>query len=691
MAIALKVMTWNVQQLAIGAPDGSKKTRAGRVARAILDLPLREQPDVIAFNEVFDEDGRIRLLRMLKGDYPHFIKMLEHPGLDVEEDSGLMLFSKLPFLPLPTGGTWFFEPFKATAPVDVSSKNFDALAAKGVGVVRVAGPANPTTIAFTHTQASYDAANSEHADVRAKQLNFIREVLLKVADGDLLNYANSVIIGDLNVKGDPDDTTGEINSVFSGVNGTFGGDFDDGWRVAMHPPDDLTDYDPGYTQRDTASLQPNRYDYQCIRRDANKDIGIVPHHMKTPLRLPSEVTDHWALHAHLHRISPHCTPASAVDIFKLPPSNPGDPGSKVWLQQLNFRDEDMFHWVYVNSTATFSVWLPAMLEVAAFRRSDFTHELAPTDILSRTELPPPVQLQLGGLKQHSPFLKGTIFSCREPFFLRIRGIATSFSGAAGFALVEHRGESPATAFVLHPHLTLNPGLPFGQKLGLSDQCFFRADRPDRFSQKPYDDKFVLDNPAATNVTFEFSTPPAGSVSGTQSNLMLVRSEAKETLLLMLTRTNTNDVQFSVTWRSPLTFVALDESFRLHVDEETGVTSLGADEFDLVVDIDGVNVYNDSWDDADEDEDWPGLSDSIRSSVSAKMGAPTNWAAFTDAIYYDAIKTDGAFAHGSTGCSISPLSERDGGQELRTGAVTVIDPAGDGHLTAHTKLSKFPPF
>ena len=81
MAQALKLMTWNVQQLPDPAAPGDPESRATQVARAILDLPAREQPDVVAFNEVFNDDGRRRLLQMLKFDYPHFVKKLEHPGL----------------------------------------------------------------------------------------------------------------------------------------------------------------------------------------------------------------------------------------------------------------------------------------------------------------------------------------------------------------------------------------------------------------------------------------------------------------------------------------------------------------------------------------------------------------------------------------------------------------------------------
>jgi exonuclease III len=687
MAKALKLMTWNVQMLPepFQESDLDIRERARRIARAILDLPAREQPDVVAFNEVFNEDGRRWLLRYLKGTYPHFIEKLEHPGADFEQDSGLMLFSKTPFQALPTGGSHFFEVFKRGA-------GTDALAAKGVGIVRLAGPFDPTTIAFTHLQASYDAANTEHMDIREDQFRQIRESLLKVAENDLQRYANGVVAGDLNVKGDPDDTSGEWNQAFSAAPDTFGADFDDGWRAAMHPPADFTDYDAGYTQRDTKSLVPNRYDYQCTRRNANVDIGLAPHHLFTPIRLASEVTDHWALLGHLHRINDNCSPSLAVPLLALPPSAPNPAGSPVWVRAAHFRDEDMYHWVYLGDAGTYSAWCLPQLEVAAFRRSDFTNELEPTDLLSVTDLPPAVQSALGAPTERTPFTRGAVFASREPFFLRFRGTSPSFQGSSGYAIIRHRGESPATAIELQPHLAVDPGLPAGQKLGVSDECFFRADRPNRFNEKPYDDPFVLSNPAQASVTLELrdsAQTPLDAVSANGATLELIRNGSAERIYLVLRRASIADTNFRLTWASPLSYLALDESFRLHVDDETGPDWPGADELDLSVDIDGVNVFAGSWDDADADEDWPGLADAVRSSVAAKLKKPAKSVAFTDSILFDVLKTDGLAAHGSAAGLIKRLDRNDRDRETRVAAITISDPFGDGHLTARATLSKYP--
>jgi Endonuclease/Exonuclease/phosphatase family len=701
MSKAIKLMTFNIQQLPwliraiarlpiVGSPGASPepdpKGRALAVARAILDLPVRDQPDVIAFNEAFSETARPVLINRLKSKYPYIIEKLEHPGPDIEEDSGLMLFSKLPFLKLPNGDNHVYEIF----PTAVST---DKLAAKGVGIVRVNGPFEVTTIAFTHLQASYDAANTGNADIRNDQIEFIHQTLLDLADGNLQDYANSVIIGDLNIKGDPDDTSGEKNLVFSNTPKTFGGDFDDGWQVSMHPPGDLTDYDPGYTHRDTPTYQPNRFDYQCTHRDADMDIGLVPHHMSIPLRLPSEVSDHWALLAHLHRVSPNCTPALAIDLLSLDPINKNLPESSVWILQTNFRDEDMFHWIYISEPGTFSIFTAAEIEATAFQRTDFTHALVATDTLSTSELPDSIRIAITEREQQVVD-KGEVFSWRDPFFIRLRGVSTSFKGSAAYVIVRHRGDSPATALILHPHLAIDPGLPLGQKLGNTDECFFKAIRQDKFTGTAYADRFQLRNVKGAKVSLELrdataKRPPLARVSNRNKELTVTRDEKKETVFLVLHRADVNDVSFSMFWDSPLTFVRLDESFRLHIDDETGPDWLGADEFDLDVDIDGDNVFSGSWNDADAGEDWPSLSKVIHDRVQARQGQG-NWAAFTSAISFSIIKTDGIAAHGSEGGFIRALDSTDRDNENRTASIEISDPAGDGHLTAHVLLSKFPP-
>ena len=107
---ALRLMTFNVQILPWGASvilgiTNDAEDRANRVADALLALTPDKRPHVIAFNEVTDEDGGVVLLDRLRGNWKHFVETI-HDG-SPQEDSGLMLFSSLPFHTLPMGGVWY--------------------------------------------------------------------------------------------------------------------------------------------------------------------------------------------------------------------------------------------------------------------------------------------------------------------------------------------------------------------------------------------------------------------------------------------------------------------------------------------------------------------------------------------------------------------------------------------------------
>ena len=82
---ALRLMTFNVQLpsmvMAIGqGQDDSAAERAQLVTNALLALPLRDRPDVIVFNEVFNEDARKVLLQNLPAVWPHVVKKIDDGG-----------------------------------------------------------------------------------------------------------------------------------------------------------------------------------------------------------------------------------------------------------------------------------------------------------------------------------------------------------------------------------------------------------------------------------------------------------------------------------------------------------------------------------------------------------------------------------------------------------------------------------
>ena len=144
------------------APDEAKL-----IAAAITSADY----DVIALNEVFDNDAKDTLVDALKDQYPYYVKYFKEGS--AVEDSGLMIFSRFPFLPLPK--TEFQAEVDGSNPNDVAFRLFedcdgvDCHADKGAALVRVqvdglAGAAGSYTLVFAHFQA--DSGFERRAAVR---------------------------------------------------------------------------------------------------------------------------------------------------------------------------------------------------------------------------------------------------------------------------------------------------------------------------------------------------------------------------------------------------------------------------------------------------------------------------------------------------------------------------------------------
>jgi endonuclease/exonuclease/phosphatase family metal-dependent hydrolase len=216
-------------------------------AQLIADRIVATDQDVVVLQEVFSDEARKVFVDTLaaSGPYKHYVRKLRgvppfpNPKvsdyaalglawaddfpllLDVEIDpldSGLMLFSRHPLLPL-TGG-WIpndavcgqaqcqFEGWNNGAALPVSHVAFkvydkasgsDAFASKGVGLVKINGPGGPSYVAFTHMQSD---ADSEGRPAREAQLATIRDVIVgAVPAGELSDDRPVFVAGDLNTYG----------------------------------------------------------------------------------------------------------------------------------------------------------------------------------------------------------------------------------------------------------------------------------------------------------------------------------------------------------------------------------------------------------------------------------------------------------------------------------------------------------
>jgi endonuclease/exonuclease/phosphatase family metal-dependent hydrolase len=217
--MALRIGTFNARFLP-HLPSNARR------ARVLAERIRAGGYDLIALTEVFSGRARRVLLEGLAGEYPWNVQYIGSRRL-VREDSGLMLFSRVPFDALPAtapnGRLRVRACANGTAPdrppvwfVEYSEcASSDCLAGKGAGYVRLRHAGRPLHVFFTHLQAAYDYHGPrQHARTRRVRTSQLRQLaaLVQAAlgpEGD--RAANAVILGDLNVDG-VRSTTGAVQS-----------------------------------------------------------------------------------------------------------------------------------------------------------------------------------------------------------------------------------------------------------------------------------------------------------------------------------------------------------------------------------------------------------------------------------------------------------------------------------------------
>jgi endonuclease/exonuclease/phosphatase family metal-dependent hydrolase len=680
-------MTFNVQMLPLvamlaqGQSDDAEE-RADRVVAALTAIPPAERPDIIAFNEVFNEDGRDVLERKLRPVWQHMHTKLSD-GL-LEEDSGLMIVSRLPFGTLPNGGTLLERYFGA-------SEDTDSHASKGFGIVRVHQPVEGTTIVFTHLQASY-TTEDQYRDTRQKQIDAIYQGLTDVLGPPDQEWLNVILVGDLNIRGDSGAASDEWSTQFEfGASELFGKRLLDGWRTFMHPPGTNGDPDPGYTNRDVTTGKVQRLDYQCLSRDVDGRPGLKPHYMGSRLRQQS---DHQSLEAVIQQDSPNCTPSTAVEVLGINPMSTGSASaaSLPRFVPLNIRHPGAYQWGYVKGTGTYTVHASPDHIVELYEETDLSNPVRRVDHLSVIQLPPNVQAaykEVGGHLDND----GVTVVTRHPFFISVRH-RTGQTGPTLIAVLEHRGETPETAIWLSPHVEAESGFPAGQPLGADDTCWFKADPDTIYSGSARNETFQLRNPTGHKARLERHDPPLStheSVGGSGPAFNLVYSTAGgTTVLLALSRSDQQDTGFGLTWISPVTYVHLFAPLGLHIDNESGIDWTGDDEvrLELTVDDDPLAIFDGSWDDADTGEEWPDLASSIRNAVNARTGQDRNLA-YASNMTLGYLERDWAIAQALQLSIIQPLGPSGPENKLLRITLPVPDTISNGQYTFFCQLSRFP--
>jgi hypothetical protein len=691
-------MTFNVQLLPViaGVGEGTVSVPAGiagllpggasdSIARAeavaddLLDITPNERPDVLALNEVFSEDARDVLINRLKPEWPHVIESV-HEG-DLEEDAGLMVFSQLPFKSLPGGGDRRERFYSDDA-------GADTWASKAAVLVQVGLPAETTTLVFTHLQAAYDT-EEQYRDVRKSQLAEIRELVAEVLGSSPSNWQNVIVAGDLNIRGDFDATSNEWFDIFDTAGEPFGELFADSW-IEMRPPGATVDLDPGLTNRNRETQVEQRLDYIC-RFKTIDGTDLVAHHQRIGHR---DTSDHYALEALIQVRDDHCQPTSAVDIDTAGPvagtSGPGQPQTSLaYFVQPDIKVEGGRSWVWVRRPGTYTFHHSPSLVVDVYAANDISRPLTRLDSLSITDVPPAVQ---GAYREFGGRIddEGSTYVNREPMLVSMR-TKNGDPGGGVLVVLEHLGDSKATAIALPPHLDVPVPFPKNQRLGDDDTAWFRLRTIATLMGNPRQESVTVEQPkgAGSLEAMDASGSSLGNDSGSGILTHGFTASADDELFIVVRRDSDADIGQVIRWSTPVNYLRLDKGFSVHVNDESGLDWPGADEPELEMWMDGEKLIKTVWDDADTGEDWPGIAGKIFFEV-VQRGWTSKSVGFTESLDFVIEDPDdlGA-AHGVKTWTIAGLSPSEPPERKRTMAVTVFDTVSNGTYTVSCTLSRDP--
>jgi hypothetical protein len=364
--------TYNVQHLPSHFSAGSDPQNAVRVGKRIKWTGY----DVIALNEVFDEDSREKFVDTLKSAYPYRVEYLSG-GTAVNEDSGLMLFSRHRFEPLPlttyqvetgtippgTGNCEGTHCMRVAYLEYQSCDSDDCFAEKGVGLVRIKNKGNNAyyNVAFTHLQASYapedyptqldDLGDAQaQLNVRSLQMLDVQDVIEGTLTNSQLQTEPVFVLGDLNIDGDVTDPNLGLSSAneenqyeyIESLSSIAGNQFfwtrvRDAWLEENAPGHPSGNFDRGYSGLGGWSGK-TKYDEVGARLDyflKGTPDRLCSQHMTLSHNLRwspgggtfretglgpngvgiggvSDLSDHFGINMDLNRDGPQCSPATAA-------------------------------------------------------------------------------------------------------------------------------------------------------------------------------------------------------------------------------------------------------------------------------------------------------------------------------------------------------------------------------------------
>jgi len=586
---------------------------------------LAEKHDVIVLNEVFDEDARKHLIAVLSPFYPHYVAKLDDDLIDFDfdglkingEDSGLMLFSRFPFEPLPNPVhradptlTWATTPEVAFIRFRDHAGD-DQFAAKGVGLVRVRRPSSGIvhTIAFTHLQADYPEKNEFYPDERAHQLVDVERIIRDSLGSSALAAESVFVMGDLNVNGDggvwdgttPSGGTADWNDRFGAGGGFFGAQpMIDSW-AAFNSKEDrgLTNFgdvaDPATAERLDYVLVSGTQDF-CVQHLTRRQVAN---------------SDHLLVAVDHNVLSPLCNPRRAwiappLDQLLDDQATPGDDRTKIDLPgSVQWYFFDLSQLVGQGGRRqTVSVGVRLGDHFNPVTGGGVTFELYdPTD-LSR---PIPQYRQettnLSSLLDREPGLFGKLYHVPDRFFVKVFSPNPLWTGDYSPIVHRHQCQSAEDRCVLWPNEAPQRwGFDPNVLVGLEDERWFLVDVAEaadnggpqqlRLFVGPYaKDIFEVRLVDRDDPTKKLADPPLTVDTPTMKELGGPFNGTRAMLLVVKRTDVTQGGAFDVGWQTDLTLMHGESGggpglwrAELQCLDETN-PELGSDEIHLLISVD----------------------------------------------------------------------------------------------------------
>jgi hypothetical protein len=482
--------------------EGQTESWARRLASTIL--ANRANIDVIALNEVWDEDAKKILADRLRNTYPVQIRDIDADLVNVRasvlsdipesfharvgarflgEDSGLMLFAKRDFKVLPLPDPAMKWGINAGEVLDASNKNVaftlfglcgsdDCMAAKGAGLVRLQHKASRRihNIVFTHMQADYPEDDEFFRTERKSQLDQVQKLietsLGPIALGSIAQGAESLIfLGDLNVPYLK--SRAEWDERFAN-----GGFFRSPLYESWHYTSSQADLTP------TNDTDEERLDYIMASPNEGSNEGAVlrrqcVQHVTVPTVFADLESDHAMVHADMATGFYHCSPSLAFKL-DLPPANIAivdkSPGNNVDITRINSAGGMQWFYLDTGSAGTYSIGTsnPDNIDIEIYAPEDLTR---PISRYNQTPRPAPPGIARTFVTDQ--------YVLPAKFFIRTSGAARTTVADYALYVERHNCATKEKACILMPgqpqSVTLSgQTLPPGQ-LTPQNEAWFRFD------------------------------------------------------------------------------------------------------------------------------------------------------------------------------------------------------------------------